>query len=411
MADKRRELSCSDANASGSRNEKAVSVSSWFGNLKEIVDVMPDQGWYQLPHPKKRMVYQSYKLDCASFPGKYKHCTPGHFNKIWRKQFPECRIRKHCRFAKCEFCVAKRAILDNAKSSAYDRQQARTLLQAHYAWANTRERGEWKRKRDQSHANPKKSICISLDGTDQFPNGFPSFLEQTKADCNGSRLKMHMQIGMCHGGSPEPTFFLGWEDMYGDPNFTTETLHRMLLHEEELRGGKLPPTLYLQLDNCIRENKNTPVMSYLAWLLERNVFKVIYLSFLPVGHTHFENDQVASRVGVCVRHNDIRSVERLIELLKQCYTPAPRVEWVDDVMDWRGLINPTGNRDFPKETSRVIRCRGIATKIDQPGCEHMGGTSPLHWWLRKDINGKVMVQTKFTCDDSQWSVPQYFWND
>ena len=59
----------------------------------------------------------------------------------------------------------------------------------------------------------------------------------------------------------------------------------------------------------------------------------------------------------------------------------------------------------------MIKCRGIATKIDQPGCEHMGGTSPLHWRLRKDINGKVMVQTKFTCDDSQWSVPQYFWND
>ena len=85
-----------------------------------------------------------------------------------------------------------------------------------------------------------------MDGTDQFPNGFPSFFEQTKDDCNGVRLKMHLQIGLAHGGCAEPVFYCGWEYLYGDPNFTIETLYRMIKREEEARDGKLPDTLYLQ---------------------------------------------------------------------------------------------------------------------------------------------------------------------
>ena len=59
----------------------------------------------------------------------------------------------------------------------------------------------------------------------------------------------------------------------------------------------------------------------------------------------------------------------------------------------------------------MIRVRGIATKIDDPAKEHMGGTSPLHWYLRKDINGKVIVQNKFTCEDILWSAAAHVWTE
>ena len=394
------------------KNPKAVCVCSWFSELKDCLDVMPDEGgWYQLPHPKKKMVFEAYVKDCHDSPHTYTLVKSAYFYKLWRTFFPECRTRKHCRFAKCVFCVSKRATIDSATASAAEKADARRVLQLHYRWSNTRERGEWKRKRDDATNDPEHYLCISLDGTDQFPDGLPSFCEQTKDDCNGARLKMHLQIGLSHGGCAEPVFYCGWEYLYGDPNFTIETLYRMIKREEEARDGKLPDTLYLQLDNCIRENKNTYVISFLAWLLERGVFKVIKLSFLPVGHTHFENDQVASRISTAVRWRDIRSVAQLLEILEACYSPRPNCVWVDEVMDWRSLANPTSKRDFPTGSSRVVKVRGIATKIDDPSKEHMGGTSPLHWWLRKDINGKVIVQNKFTCEDELWSAPAHVWNE
>ena len=284
---------------SGSRsanNPKAVSVCSWFSMMKDCVDIMPDEGWYQFPHPKRHMVFKDYVRACHDNPHTYTLVKKPYFNYIWRTCFSECRVRRHCRFAKCSFCVGKRAIIDSPNASATEKADARRVLRLHYKWSNTMERGEWKRKRDDAINDPQHYLCISLDGTDQFPNGLPSFFEQTKEDCNGVRLKMHLQVGLSHGGCAEPLFFCGWEYLYGDPNFTIETLYRMIKREEEARGGELPDTMYLQLDNCIRENKNTYVISFLAWLIERGVFKVIKLSFLPVGHTHFENDQVASRI-------------------------------------------------------------------------------------------------------------------
>ena len=81
--------------------------------------------------------------------------------------------------------------------------------------------------------------------------------------------------------------FIGHEDIASDPNWVVETLYRTLKKLEE--DGPLPETLYLQLDNCFRENKNTYLMAYLSWLIERGAFKNIFVSFLPTGprtHTH-----------------------------------------------------------------------------------------------------------------------------
>ena len=56
-----------------------------------------------------------------------------------------------------------------------------------------------------------------------------------------------------------------------------------VLNENELKN--LPPVLYLQLDNCGRENKNKYLLGFCALLVTKNVFKkvpVILYSFLCV---------------------------------------------------------------------------------------------------------------------------------
>jgi hypothetical protein len=110
------------------------------------------------------------------------------------------------------------------------------------------------------------------------------------------------------------------EDITGDPNLTIECLNRIFKREEEQREYGLPETLYLQLDNCFRENKNTYVFVYLVWLIERSVFKQIFVSFLPVGHTHFDAHQLASRTSVAVknrRHHNSTVPQFTEELLHQ----------------------------------------------------------------------------------------------
>ena len=268
----RRRRSRGEANSH--RAMKSVSIAAWFEALKKIVDIMPDQGWYQLPHARKRFLFAEYLEDCNAHPGYYILCNRSLFYTTWREQYSQFRLRKHCRFSKCAFCVHHRNVCYSPASSRAEKARSKELLRQHYQWANTRERGLWHSKRHEANEHPDKYLVISLDGTDQLPDGLPHFWEHIKED-KGERMKVTMQISLAEG--QRPILYLAWEHLYGDPNWTIETLYRQIKAEETRRGGTLPSTLYLQLDNCIRENRNTYVIVYLGWLVERGVFKQIPL--------------------------------------------------------------------------------------------------------------------------------------
>ena len=42
-----------------------------------------------------------------------------------------------------------------------------------------------------------------------------------------------------------------------------------------LQENKLPPTLYVQADNCGRENKNKYVLAFLELLVAENIFREV----------------------------------------------------------------------------------------------------------------------------------------
>lgn len=113
------------------------------------------------------------------------------------------------------------------------------------------------------------------------------------------------------------------------------------LKRSEVLLGRLPPTLYLQLDNCFRENKNSSLANWCALLTERGLFPGgIHISFLPKGHTHNECDQVASRLSIAVRRKSILTRSDLYDVMKKCFKRV-ELESLDYVADNKKFINPT----------------------------------------------------------------------
>jgi hypothetical protein len=55
-----------------------------------------------------------------------------------------------------------------------------------------------------------------------------------------------------------------------------------------------PSVLYLQADNCAGENKNKFMFAFLSLLVSLDIFQDVFLSFLLVGHTHEDIDQMFS---------------------------------------------------------------------------------------------------------------------
>jgi len=48
----------------------------------------------------------------------------------------------------------------------------------------------------------------------------------------------------------------------------------------------MPPTLFVQMDNCARENKNKTVFGFLGLMIAKDLVKDIESHFLMTGHSH-----------------------------------------------------------------------------------------------------------------------------
>ena len=238
---------------------------------------------------------------------------------------------------------------------------------------------------------PDEFLSIQLDGTDQLPFGCPSFIQIYKKE-GPQRIHFHELVAVIDNSSDrEVLIFDSMEHIPHNPNMIIDALQKTLKHVEKRNGGVLPPTLYLQFDNCLRENKNAYMCAYLSMLIERGVFQRIFMSFLPVGHTHDIVDQVNSRLSVACRNVDIPSREDLIEIMKDSYTPEPKVIKLDKIADFKRLVNPNGDSHYR----------------DAHIHEHSGILKPLHFCFEMDPAKRSSVKCKSTTDDEQWGTRFY----
>ena len=81
------------------------------------------------------------------------------------------------------------------------------------------------------------------------------------------------------------------------------------------------------------------------------------MSFLPVGHTHNEVDQVASRISVAVRHRDIHTPEHLQSILAESFDDMG-VELINSVADSREFLNPEIKKSW--KLSRLKEIQNIS---------------------------------------------------
>ena len=230
-----------------------------------------------------------------------------------------------------------------------------------------------------------------MDGTDQLKWGWPQFAEITKRD-GVLRLKSHLMIALMNvGGVRDCLIFDTMDNIFHDANLTIECINRCITFHQE-KYGRLPRTLNLQMDNCTRENKNTYMFGFLAWLVERGVFDCIQISFLPVGHTHFCCDQVASRLAVGIKHNTILTQQDFHDLLFLCVTPRPLVVKLRHVANIKELLNPGWDPKFKDSIVQIPH----------------GMRKPCHFRIVRDADDKTpLIQTKLKASQTEWSKVDY----
>ncbi|XP_053384146.1 uncharacterized protein LOC128550076 [Mercenaria mercenaria] len=192
---------------------------------------------------------------------------------------------------------------------------------------------------------PDKYLSIILDGMDQKKTELPHYLYLSSFVSSLWKLKTHL-VGVIVHGIGNYGFF----DYYQYPHGSNLTIH-CLLSTLYMQKDSLPDTLYLQMDNCARENKNRYILGFLCLLVEKDIFKKVKLSFLMVGHTHEDIDQMFSRFSVRLRRTPAMTLDKLMSIFEKCTTPKPlsvECDNVYNVTEWlQEYLNPISGQSRP----------------------------------------------------------------
>ena len=300
-----------------------MHAREWLKKEGEVADQQPDSNHLHLPWPNRASVFRAFKFSLD-----FNDMCQTYFLRKWRDD-PETQhieVRKWMRFAQCTTCVQYRDKRGKAKGKS-TQDDLDTGFSEHVCFIK-REREGYYLRRYKSITNPEDYLSIIIDGADQSRFHLPYHRVVDHSTQGKFKIKLHIHGLLSHGRDVMAYFCLPF--LKQGANSTIEIIHRYI---SKLRNDqdKLPPVLFIQLDNTCRQNKNKYVFGYLGLLVHYGVFTTILVSFLPVGHTHEDIDQyfscIAGGLYLCSAASRI-ALKRIVEesyVLKRTDNTGKRV--------------------------------------------------------------------------------------
>ena len=114
-----------------------------------------------------------------------------------------------------------------------------------------------------SKTHPDKYISMIIDGKDQHTMLLPKSSINSKGLSNTWKIPTHVTGVIVHGRGAH-TLYIDMNEVSQGSNLTINMILQVLKKYAE----DVPPILYLQLDNCGRENKNKYVIGFCCLLVE-----------------------------------------------------------------------------------------------------------------------------------------------
>ena len=340
----------------------ATAMFTWITAFVTMHEFMPHKDVIRINERSKKDVWRMWR-ESSSNPyrdidaeTKRKHGTFHTFLEVWRNRFPHVHVSTRLEFAVCGTCFR----LDDAiRSSTGETRDA-------YIAQKNAHRDIFKGERDsyacrkQEAALDSSVISLVINGADAKLYELPHERQRTKDTATAMRIPLHLVGAHFHGMTQRICNFIVTDRFAHDSNLTVEIIVRALAFDQGWRdrGGRtqeeaardeasgraekpsLPRArrLYLQLDNCWRENKNRTVIAFLGHLVHCGAFDEIQLSFLPVGHTHCDIDQDFSTYARRLRHVSYSSIAELCRHIRAANKATVMCEVIDAVARVRELL-------------------------------------------------------------------------
>lgn len=309
--------------------------------------------------------------DCCSAlgPNKMSYTT---FNRTW-KQFKDIlRFRDKSDFADCDVCCELKKNLKESrkdiKSGYGSLLEATQKLQEHYREVGM-SRDMEEALRSMPPTSPKPVLVIATDGMDQSHWSLPRLrgFRGPKKFSNPSVRRPKCKVQGIWAFYFGVHFFVADATQPHDSNLTCEVVSRCLEHCKQVaqkRNIPMPADMVIFVDNTPRENKNSTVLTFMALLQARQMFRSTGLLFHAKGHTHNILDQlygIVSRAFQYTDHlQDVASVQQTIK----------------EILNRPSLAKYFAGAEV--EVTIIEGCRNWTPWLEQLGVNFTGG-------LREDI--------------------------
>jgi hypothetical protein len=270
-------------------------------------------------------------------------------------------------FAMCDECKKFAKVEASSHTSAAEKKANRIAFKRHLRTVQCCRMGYYDRQM-KAILHPNTYMSLIIDGCDSNTTTLPNMKAKSKSEESLSEniIKCKLMGARVHGmrnrdylylAPPFAASSLAW-------NYTLEALMRTLAAEAKFReenGLSWPITLYVQLDNTSKDNKNVYVKAFLSFLVLRGIFEEIHVNYLPVGHTHEDIDQLFSVLTYALKYSNAYTFPQWKEVVCGAFNDEmlrpQSVEWVWMLHNYKSWLEQSVTSEYHNYRSEVYHFR------------------------------------------------------
>lgn len=196
-----------------------------------------------------------------------------------------------------------------------------------------RAKQEYHQRQDWAILHPDSYCFITIQGADQSVFGVPHFVTTSK-DMKWRVMRAKLTGVQQH---PEPSrlhLLTITEEHETGASHIVKSLDGF--QSDQVSNCALPPTHFVQMDNCTRWNKNPSLSSDKESLVAWRMFQTVEVQFLPIGHKQEDIDHAFNWILERPSSTDALTLLDLQVALKIIYKGGTRVVFVKHMANWSG---------------------------------------------------------------------------
>jgi len=221
--------------------------------------IMPHSLKIELCVGAKIQIFYKFKVLAEGTPEiMHRKLSQAWFYRLWQRFCPEIICPRTNSFSKCDQCCLFKQAIEKLTDRPL-RLHAVDQFDIHLR-DQMMERKQYYENRMHAMRHPTEAISMIIDGMAQHTTNLPVF--PTGRPKSAAQLKtydLHVMGVLIHGYPP--MVYVHDSTVPTGPNMLCEVLWRAI---QSLPVPKLPPLLYVQLDNTTSDNKNHWVLEFMS---------------------------------------------------------------------------------------------------------------------------------------------------